>query len=363
MSDTEKGETDTSPNCSSHEETESSAAMAGFLKGLQSSLTELVKASKAQTDAFNNLREDIYLQSDTNDDDESVADSRTNNSLDLLEATNQLLDSSNGQSPKSPSETSPPDTGAKDDFLESLTQALLPNSKKSPDIEGKIATLVDNILTGELSQDSVKERGEKYPPPANCKYLTTTVVNEEIWDLLSRKNRSVDLAFQRVQEPLIQGLSSLTILADRLVKDIQSAKTVNARETLTHVMDSIALLGHANWKLNMKRREIIKPDLNPPYTRLCKEEIKPTTKLFGDDLSKHLKEMSEVKRAGQQMQKAANGSAYTAKTLSHRGPRSKPYDRPQNNRFNTFKRRPFLGHGRASSQTKATNQKQPHKAQ
>jgi len=39
-----------------------------------------------------------------------------------------------------------------------------------------------------LSQDSVKERGEKYPPLANCKYLTPTLVNEEIWDLLTRKN-------------------------------------------------------------------------------------------------------------------------------------------------------------------------------
>ena len=69
------------------------------------------------------------------------------------------------------------------------------------------------------------------------------MVNEEIWDLLSRKNRSVDLAFQRVQEPLIHGLSSLTILADRLFKDIQSTKTVDAWEILTHVMDSIPVSG------------------------------------------------------------------------------------------------------------------------
>ena len=110
----------------------------------------------------------------------------------------------------------------------------------------------------------------------------------------------------------------------------------------------------------MKRREIIKPDLNPPYTRLCKEEIKPTTKLFGDDLSKHLKEMSEVKRAGQQMQKVANVSA---KASSLKNQRSKPYDRPQNNRFNAFKRRPFLGHGRASTQTKASDQKNSQKTQ
>ena len=208
---------------------------------------------------------------------------------------------------------------------------MLPNRKKSPDVEEKIAGLVSNILTGELSQDSAKERGEKYPPPANCKYLTATIVNEKIWDLLSRKNSSVDLAFHCVKEPLIHGLSSLSILADRLFKDIQSAQTVDARETLTHVMDSIALFGHANWKLNMKRREIIKPDLNPPYTRLCNEEIKPTTKLFGHDLSRHLKEMSEVKRAGQRMQKVANGSAHIDKASSLKNQRTKPYERPQNN--------------------------------
>ena len=169
--------------------------------------------------------------------------------------------------------------------MDSLTQALLPNSKKSRDVEEKITGLVNNILTGELLQHSVNERGEKYPLPANCKYLTATMVNEEIWDLLPRKNRTGDLAFQRVQEPLIHVLSSLTILAYQLFKDIQSAQTVDARETLTHGMDSIALFGYANWKLNMKRREIIKPDLNPPYTRLRKEGIKPTTNLIGDDLS------------------------------------------------------------------------------
>lgn len=86
-------------------------------------------------------------------------------------------------------------------------------------------------------------------------------------------------------------------------------------------MDSTALFGYANWKLNMNRQELIKPDLNPPYTRLCEKEIKPTAKQFGEDLSKRLKEMSIVKRAGQQMQKATKDSAYTKKARApmHQG--------------------------------------------
>ena len=132
------GVTDSSPNCDRNGEENGSTEMSGVLMSLQSSLKQLLQASKA--------------------------------------ATSQLLDASNGHSPKSLPNNSCPDEGTNNDFLDSLTQALLPNSKKSPDVEEKIAGLVKNILTGELSQNSVKKRGEKYPPPANCKYLTATMV-------------------------------------------------------------------------------------------------------------------------------------------------------------------------------------------
>ena len=69
------------------------------------------------------------------------------------------------------------------------------------------------------------------------------------------------VAFQQVQEPLVQGLSALSILGNQLVKDLHAGKTLNTRQILDHVMDSIALLANANFKLNMARRELIKPDL------------------------------------------------------------------------------------------------------
>ena len=144
---------------------------------------------------------------------------------------------------------------------------------------------------------------------------------------MPRKSRAVDLAFQRVQEPLLQGISALTNLAGKLVKDVTDGKTPNTRDVLNHVMDSVAMLGNTNWKLNMKRRELIKPELNPPYTRLCKEDIAVSTKLFGDDLSKHLKDMSEAKKAGQQMQKPYSNSSHRGAVHSQKRnfSRFKPY--------------------------------------
>ena len=57
------------------------------------------------------------------------------------------------------------------------------------------------------------------------------------------------------------------------MKDVTDGKTPNTWDVLNHVMDSVTMLGNINWKLNMKRRELIKPELNPPYTRLCEEDI------------------------------------------------------------------------------------------
>ena len=326
--------------------------LTGLLQWLQASIAQLTQASLSQTEAFKNLKEDLLLLPDPQDE-RSDEEEPNHDAVDPTAAVNALLDtnkgahmakSANGQDHRSTTEQ---------DIIDSLTQALKSKTKKSPPIDAKIASLVDDSLTGDLSADMAREKGEKYPPPENCKHLQVITINEEIWDLMSRKNKSIDLTFQKVQEPLVEGLSALAILSDSLVKDIQSSKTTNTREVLNQVMDAIAILGNANWRLNMKRREIIKPELNPPYTRLCKEEIKPSQKLFGDDLSKHLKEMTDAKRAGQQMQKSSQSS----KSYKQKGHRSKPYDRPSTSSTHTWQGHsqknynpPFLGYGRASTQ-------------
>ena len=104
------------------------------------------------------------------------------------------------------------------------------------------------MLTGGLSTDTVKEIADKYSPPENVKLLNVTSVKEEIWDLLPRRSRTVDLAFQKVQEFLLPVLSALCTLSGKLVtcSSIQSGDTPNTRETLTVIMDSIALLCHTS---------------------------------------------------------------------------------------------------------------------
>lgn len=91
-------------------------------------------ALKAQTEAFNSLKEDPLLQPDL-DEEEITGTHGTSNLLDL----NQFLDSSeNDQSSKATSSTSVTRSDSKptENILGNLTQAFLSTNKKSPDVEG-----------------------------------------------------------------------------------------------------------------------------------------------------------------------------------------------------------------------------------
>ena len=246
--------------------------LTGLLQGLQASIAQLTQPSLSQTEAFKNLKEDLLLPDPQ--DDRSDEEEPNHYAVDPTAALNALLDTNKGAHLAKSADDQDQRSTTEQDIIDNLTQALKSKPKKSPPIDDKIASFVDDILTGDLFADIAREKGEKYPPPENCKHLQAVTINEEIWDLMSRKNKSIDLAFQKVQEPLVEGLSALAILSDCIVKDVQSSKTTNTREVLTQVMDAIAILGNANWRLNMKRREIIKPELNPPYTRLCVQDAK-----------------------------------------------------------------------------------------
>ena len=258
-------------------------SMALILKGLNDTLVQLAKASETQTATLTSLKEDILLRTDSDEEAEEEDSNTSNTQLNISAMLNNVLDPSD---PGVAKKSACSDSEKQNDVLESLTQAFVQTKDKSPAITEKVASLIDNMASGGLSPETVKERVDKYPPPENCKFLCTTTINEEVWDLLPRRSKTVDLAFQKVQELFVQGLSSLSLLGDQLVKDLQTGKPTNVRQVLDQVMDSIALVANANHKLNMKRRELIKPDLNPPYTRLCKEDMKPSTKLFGAVVSK-----------------------------------------------------------------------------
>ena len=65
--------------------------------------------------------------------------------------------------------------------------------------------------------------------------------------------------------------------------------------------DSLALLGHANKLLNVKRKEHHQPDLGHEYFHLSSPSVPFTEFLYGDDLSKSVNEIQDINRVGKRL--------------------------------------------------------------
>ena len=53
------------------------------------------------------------------------------------------------------------------------------------------------------------------------------------------------------------------------------------------------MLGAANWELVQRRWEALKPQISKHYAHLCAQKVKFTDSLFGDDVTKQIKDVTD----------------------------------------------------------------------
>ena len=175
------------------------------LQGLNATLVKLAQASDNQTVAIAELKEHILLHSlEPEVEENAVRQPEGINISAIINYCTIDMSTNNMVSMNATWElSSNPESRNQTNLVDSLTQAIYESTKKSPAIEGKITELIEHVLTGGISADTVKESAVKYPVLENINLQAITSVNEEVWDLLSRRSQAVDLAFQTVRELLV----------------------------------------------------------------------------------------------------------------------------------------------------------------
>ena len=170
-------------------------------------------------------------------------------------------------------------------------------------------------------------------------------INKAIWGQLKQGTKVADVAMQTSQQFFVSAMYAI-------IEACQKA-TGEVRTTLTHAL-VLSLTGHR--ELSLKRRELLRPDLNVHYAALCNPI---TAELFGDDVGKEIDEMSKANKLGATLSANRRGRSrgfhpyggFKARGYGNRGVfrgrgsgrgYSQPYPRSQS----------FLG-GRASFRRKA----------
>lgn len=170
-------------------------------------------------------------------------------------------------------------------------------------INSHLATLVNKVFREGISEEKFQKLLKDTHRPENCETLIKTRVNNLVWNLLSPQIHTIDSNMQKIQESVIKA----AIIITKLISSSSSQLDETQIETGT---DALGLLGQANKLINVRRKELHKSNLNPEFHYLCSPSQKFTDFLYGDDISKHVKEIQDVNKIGTRIKGSSQRGAY-----------------------------------------------------
>lgn len=167
---------------------------------------------------------------------------------------------------------------------------------KAPDkgrsVSETLAKKVNVACTSLCETDSLTS---KYKIPQNCDKACPPLVNGEVWKILDKRSQSHDRGLQDIQNLVATGLTPIMKLAELLKPQIMANN-----EAKTLLSDSLTLLGQVQYNLSVRRRYFIRPSLKKKYQSLCSISTPITDKLFGDDISKDIKDCDSSTSLGKE---------------------------------------------------------------
>jgi len=201
--------------------------------------------------------------------------------------------------------------------LAQLAATLSKDEGLGEKIDDKLAQNVQSLMRAKPDEKVISELFSSIKQPGNCTALSQVVVNPCIWEKLSQDGRNVDSKLQKVQLALIKGSTEVARMYDVLLTMARNGSE-DAKVALEHGNKALLSLGTANVDLVQRRREAMKPSFDTEYAHLFHQNTPFTSSLFGDELSKQIKEITEDNKLLNNVVKSSKPSQ-----------RGKPYTRGQ----------------------------------
>lgn len=211
------------------------------------------------------------------------------------------------------------------DCLADIRQDAGLSEPKLPPITESWAAVINKIAASGLHEQGLKDRKAKIVAIENLEMLVAPRLNDDIWNIIPTGTKTKDSAIQSVQKCISGGLAPIIKFADSL------SRTTD-RQLFKSLSDGIYLILAGHSGLNTLRRDLVKPELNQNFKSMCASNCPVTTNLFGDDVTKRIKDIGDVNRAGMKLKpfKPSFKSPGGRGGKSSRGfrpfmPRSRPY--------------------------------------
>ena len=179
---------------------------------------------------------------------------------------------------------------SQDQLLSQVENAVATAKITGPPISEHLAGIIDRKFHLGLEPIQRKALIDKYLVPENCPGLYRPRVNHEIWNSLRSSSKIANKHVTMLQDALITASSAIATSVEDLLKS-REMKSLDFQSVASRQIDIITLLGFISSELSYRRKEALRPSIAPEYKTACSRTTKPTTLLFGDDLSKVMQEV------------------------------------------------------------------------
>lgn len=191
-----------------------------------------------------------------------------------------------------------------DDLLNEIATDFSSDEQTSEAVSSQLAEVINKRWSSKLADDKLDEKLKQYHRPDNCDKVVAPKVNPEIWGQMSNFTKKKDLRMTKIQQ-IVTKVGAALAQSAQLTLDMR-AKPPSSEEQfdeMTHKMlstqmDAVALLGHANYEMSLRRRDLIQPSLNKDYTALNSQQIPVTNLLYGEDLQTSLTAIRSSNKLG-----------------------------------------------------------------
>ena len=131
---------------------------------------------------------------------------------------------------------------------------------KGPAISEKIGGLVNKLRLQRVSQDQAKAITKRHNTPENVQ-LRLPKCEPSIWNEIPGKARVTDIKFQSTQAALLGSINCQLEATNSLL----SANV--SKDVLNSCLDGITLAMTANYELNQRRRDAIRPQFKAEFAK------------------------------------------------------------------------------------------------
>ena len=150
----------------------------------------------------------------------------------------------------------------------------------------EVASLLERYLKEATVLADMEKLAKSYPRIDNVDNMKAPRLEEEVYQAVEQRVRNTDMALQGIQRGVLAAMSAFAPVLDLTCARARSKEDKELDALGNDMMNGLKLLAHVHNALSSKRREFLKPQLDPAYAKaLSKTQDSPTQEwLYGGDL-------------------------------------------------------------------------------